>query len=285
MAITTPYILTPYERRFRQSVLDLLFRHARVHTHLDWHDPDDWLDSQQPPMRLYWQGEQLMGVLAVSPPLEGTCWLRLAGVHDRISGQIVLGTLWEDLTAELHSMNMRTVGALVINEWLARYLPGLGFHYDEHIVTLRRLGSKVPELKPTLVTIRSAQMEDIDAMLKVDSAAFGALWRLSLADLRQAYRIAVNVTVALFEDTIVGYQISTLYHNSGHLARLAVLPTMQGLGVGSALVDDLVHRFRNRHVDSITVNTQSSNTRSQQLYKHYGFRRNGYDLAVWQRHF
>jgi RimJ/RimL family protein N-acetyltransferase len=32
----------------------------------------------------------------------------------------------------------------------------------------------------------------------------------------------------------------------------------------------------------VTVNTQSGNRRSQRLYHHYGFRRNGYDLAVWK---
>jgi ribosomal protein S18 acetylase RimI-like enzyme len=81
---------------------------------------------------------------------------------------------------------------------------------------------------------------------------------------------------------MVGYQLSTTFRSTGHLARLAVLPSMQGQGVGSALLDDMIRRFGRHDILTVTVNTQSGNYRSQRLYHHYGFRRNGYDLPVWQ---
>jgi ribosomal protein S18 acetylase RimI-like enzyme len=88
-------------------------------------------------------------------------------------------------------------------------------------------------------------------------------------------------TVAERDSAIIGYQLSTLYFDGGHLARLAVHPSAQGGGVGAALLHDLIQRFMRRGVGSITVNTQASNTRSQRLYQRFGFERNGYDLPVW----
>ncbi len=80
---------------------------------------------------------------------------------------------------------------------------------------------------------------------------------------------------------IVGYQLSTLYFDGAHLARLAISPVAQGKGVARALLSDVLTRFDRRGVRTMTVNTQSSNLRSQRLYTGYGFERNGYDLPVW----
>jgi ribosomal protein S18 acetylase RimI-like enzyme len=100
-------------------------------------------------------------------------------------------------------------------------------------------------------------------------------------DLRFARKIAAVHTVAVLDNEIVGYQLSTQYRQSGHLARLAVSPDMQGFGIGAALLDDMIRRFLRRRVRTVTVNTQESNVRSQRLYEQYGFRRNGYDLPVY----
>jgi ribosomal protein S18 acetylase RimI-like enzyme len=104
---------------------------------------------------------------------------------------------------------------------------------------------------------------------------------MSASDLRQAMRMAASSTVAMMTTTIVGYQISTMYFDGSHLARLAVRPEIQTRGVGTALVSDVLRRFARRGVASMTVNTQLTNERSQHVYERLGFERNGYDLAVW----
>jgi ribosomal protein S18 acetylase RimI-like enzyme len=118
-------------------------------------------------------------------------------------------------------------------------------------------------------------------MTRVDHAAFSPPWQLSLSDLRQAMRLAASCTVATLDERIVGYQLSTRHRESGHLARLAVEPNLQGGGVGGAMLNRLLMYFHERSVHIVTVNTQETNTRSQRLYNYYGFFRNGYDLPVW----
>lgn len=275
-------MLTSYERRYRQPVLDLLFHHTRVHQHLDWQEVSDWLDSEQFTMRLRWENEQLMALMATAAPLQQTTWVRLAALRDNISGQVMLGELWHELSGVLRAEGVHTAGVLVTNEWFSRYLPGLGFHYEEHVITLQRSGHFLPDGPLHPVEIRSALYDDLASMCAVDNAAFKPSWQLSLSDLRYAYRISALCTVAVWQNAIIGYQLSTQYRANGHLARLAVSPIMQGQGVGAALVNDMVRRFWEREVDVVTVNTQASNYRSQQLYLHYGFRRNGYDLPVWK---
>jgi ribosomal-protein-alanine N-acetyltransferase len=268
-------------------VLDLLFQSARIHTHLDWHEVAVWLDSQDVPIRLAWhENGHLAAMMAASEVMYGTCWLRLIAVTDSISAQSVMEPLWQELATDLREQGVDTAYVLILSDWLQPQIERiLGFEPCEEIVTLKRNGPNLPPYNPNSMAppvIRNAEREDMPAMIEVDHIAFQAPWQLTQSDLWQARRMSASCTVAIHDDEIVGYQLSTVFRQSAHLARLAVLPRVQGGGVGSALVDHMIRHFLRRGVRSITVNTQLSNHRSQRLYERYGFQRNGYDLAVWK---
>lgn len=276
-------VVTPFTRRDRQAVRDLLFRSSRTHTHLDWQDTDQWLDDGDAyPARLVWQGMRLQGILVMSPPLNGTCWVRIAAVSDHADSQTILRLLWEDLATELRAQGIRTVALLMIRNWLKADVKSLGFVYSEEIITFRRSIPSIPdEPMPEGLTIRLTQNEDLPAVLDVDNQAFAPPWQMDRHELRQAHRISAASTLAEMDGVCVGYQISTLYFDGSHLARLAVSPDVQGKGVARAILIDTLRRFERRGVHSMTVNTQESNERSQRLYVGFGFERTGYDLPVW----
>lgn len=276
------FTVTSYERSHRQPVLDLIFRSSLAYTHLDWQEVGQWLDARQAIIRLAWQQNRIVGVMATSLSLNNTCWLRVVSVSNAVSPESIMMGLWNDLRTELQREGIRCVAVLVLDDWLLPYLPGMGFSYQEDIITLARTSKPLEAAKSPNVTIRSASLDDLDETAAVDQGAFVAPWQMSLQDIRQAARIAAVYTVATDDrGKILGYQLSTLYHQNGHLARLAVLPEAQGQGIGSILLDDLIQRFARRQIKLITVNTQESNHRSQRLYLRYGFQRNGYDLPVW----
>ncbi len=276
-------VVTPYQRRHRHAVRDLLFRSYRAHTHLDWQETDQWLEEgERYPARLVWQGQRLVGIMATSAPLNHTCWLRIAAVADNSDAPAILKLLWEDLLPELRRLEVRTVALLIIRNWIADYAGTLGFRYTDEIITFRRPNLEIPvETPPPALSIRLSQPEDLPTILALDNRAFVAPWQMEREELRQAHRISASCTVAQVGGEIVGYQLSTLYFDGAHLARLAVDPEAQGHGVARALLIDLLSRFARRGVQSMTVNTQMTNTRSQNLYTGFGFERTGYDLPVW----
>jgi len=274
--------VTPYTRRDRHVVSDLLFRNYNVHTHLDWQETDKWLETQQGITRLAWQHGRLTGMLATAAPLGDTTWIRIAALADNADAQRTFEALFEALHTELIATQVRTVAVLLIRDWLIPFVQPHGFALAEEVITLRR-ADQPPPLEEQLLNlvIHPTRDGDIPTIARVDQAAFTPPWQLSDDDVREAVRASAYCTVAVSGERIVGYQASTMYFDGGHLARLAVLPELQGTGVGSALVNDLLRRFSRRGITSVTVNTQLSNTRSQRLYERYGFRRNGYDLPVW----
>ncbi|MBI1257444.1 MAG: GNAT family N-acetyltransferase [Chloroflexi bacterium] len=275
--------VTPYERRHRQAVRDLLFRAYRVHTHLDWQESDQWLDEGESyPARLVWQGSRLQGIIATSAPLNQTCWLRILAINDQADAQQIFSLLWNALVPELRAQGVHTVALLMIRNWLSTYVTPFGFRFTEEIITFRRPQLPIPaDAPPSGLAIRQAQPDDLSNILDVDNRAFVAPWQMEREELRQAERISASCTVAELGGRMVGYELSTLYFDGAHLARLAVVPEAQGIGVARALLSDLLNRFARRGVYSMTVNTQSSNMRSQHLYTGFGFERTGYDLPVW----
>jgi ribosomal-protein-alanine N-acetyltransferase len=274
--------ITRYERPNYRAVLDLIYSQQHVHTHFDWYTAERWLDQQSVPVLLAWEGPLLMGVLGASDPLNGASWLRLMVVRDSADRAAVMSRLWDIMRESLRGMGVREVWLLATSDWVKEVAPVFDARQAETIITLRRTEIDLPPVLNHDVRVRPVHMEqDLGEITRVDHAAFTPPWQLAQSDLRQAIRIASSCTLALLDGEVVGYQLSTRHRESGHLARLAVVPGLQGSGVGGALLNGLLAQFSTRGVHTMTVNTQNSNTRSQRLYSYYHFQRNGYDLPAW----
>jgi len=275
--------VAPYQRKHRTAAQDLLVHSYHVHTHLDWYDVDEWLGSTGSPVRVALQGTRVVGLLGASAPLNGAVWIRLAAVRDHQPTLEILRAMWDDLTPELRALGAARAAMLLLRDWPEPFLPALGFEYLEHIVTLRRSDSReIAEDTAPDYSVRQAREEDVAAITAVDHAAFAPPWQMTAGELARAERSSAYSTLAFDQDgTLLGYQMSTLYFDGAHLARLAVRPEAQDHGVGRMLVSNMLRQFWRRGVFGVTVNTQDSNTASQRLYTRLGFARTGYDLPVW----
>jgi len=273
--------ITPFYRRNLLAVRDLLFRSQHIHVHLDWFETEQWLESNEAIIRLAWQNSRLVAILGASKPLNQTSWVRLASVADQIESQSILCALWEEIVQELKAANVHTVGLLIINDWISQFVISMGFMHSENIITMARAGNLSPLEIPSKATIRVAEISDVRDLAEVDQKAFDPPWQMSQDEVRQAYRMATSCTVAMVGQSIVGYQISTLYFDGAHLARLAVIPEVQGKGIGKQLLAEVLQRYFHRGVYMMTVNTQSSNAQSRHLYERFGFEINGHHLPYW----
>jgi len=275
--------ITPYDRRYREAIHSLLFYSRYTHVHLDWYKVAHWLETGNPTVHLAWHQQRLVGMLGAAPPLHGTSWIRLAGVDPRLNAPVIITQMWDALQADLRTQGVHSVYVLLLNNWLKPFLAELGFTFMEEVITLFRKSTIVPQNRIEL-DIHVAYHDDVIQLTSLDNATFDPPWQLSRNEMYQALRLSALCTVAKFQGRVVGYQLSTRHHTSGHLARLGVLPQAQGNGIGTQLIIDLIRRFVKRGVRSITVNTQLTNVHSQNLYYRHGFHRNGFDLPVWQFH-
>jgi ribosomal protein S18 acetylase RimI-like enzyme len=175
------------------------------------------------------------------------------------------------------------VAAIPLQSWFSNLLAESSFATKHSVVVLTWSDRNLPLAAPKLpIKLRPMVLDDISEVEKIDMAAFGGVWKNSRSCLELAFRQSALATIAEQNGSLVGYQISTATQMGGHLARLAVLPQFQGLGIGFSLTADTLAQFARRGARSVTVNTQNNNTTSLQLYQKAGFRMTGEEYPVYE---
>lgn len=280
---TTAIYTRPALTNDRQRLNRLLGEATLVHNHLDWQPPQDWLG--QHPFRFAYVGERVIGTLAAPPDPPGVVWVRIAAVVDGFPVESILDQLWIATQDSINALRIAQVNCMLLKSWLAPHLHRWGFTQFNDVVVLRREARQAGALKLEALTdirIRPACRSDLDAMTQVDQAAFVAPWQYSQRVIQQAITQSTCVTVAERDRQIIGYQLSSGGWGGAHLARLAVLPELQGRGIGRALVANMIEYFNRRSAPTITVNTQRDNASSLAVYKTLGFGPTGEHYEVWQ---
>jgi len=265
----------------RQKLANLIHFEVYVHRHLDWRGPLDWIIY--PPYLVYEQRNNLLAALACPPDPPMVAWIRLFAVAENIPVERAWQSMWYEALEELRQFNeAKWVAALALWPWFAELLQKQDFNEDTRVVMLQWEGEvKLAEANPSDLTIRPMNLADIGEVHAVDELAFAPIWQNSRPSLELAYRQALIATVAEAQGRLVGYQISTATPMGGHLARLAVAPNFQGLGIGYTLIRDLLEQFRRRGARKVTVNTQKNNLASLSLYKRTGFQPTGEEYPVY----
>jgi ribosomal-protein-alanine N-acetyltransferase len=264
----------------QQKIADLILFASRVHRHLDWRTPLDWLGCSP-----YWvleENGQLVGALACPPDPDSISWIRLFVHAPQLSGNSVWRPLWTAARAELSTSGGATAAVIATQPWLESILIENGFELTGHITLLEWNNQPLsPKPLPANISLRAMTLDDLPCVVEVDSAAFDALWRNSLAALRRAFSQASYASIAEDPSGMLGYQLSTTAPLGAHLARLAVRPETQGRGIGAALVRDLIQQILNGGGSRLSVNTQAGNAASLALYHKLGFRRTGEQFPVF----
>jgi ribosomal protein S18 acetylase RimI-like enzyme len=272
----------PADPADHQQLSNLIFFESRLHRHLDWRSPLEWLGAP-----LYWaleEGGQITAALACPIEAVGIAWVRLFVFAGRWSAESAWDLLWPAARQELAQAGGAKVAAIAIQPWFQEILSASGFENRQQIVMLEWYGfATQPHTlhQASDIHIRKMTADDLPQVEKTDAASFDPLWQNPLDTLRRAFAQALYATVAENEDGIIGYQISTGSGQRAHLARLAVHPIVQGKGAGRALLNDLFRYITYAGISRLSVNTQSDNQASLSLYQRMGFIRTGEQYPVY----
>jgi len=119
--------------------------------------------------------------------------------------------------------------------------------------------------------IRPARQSDMDSILRVESASFGAdaYDRKLFAEFSRACpRLFL---VAESQGRILGYSLAHARGERAELVSIAVDPPARGMGVASALLESTLRRLRRRRVARLSLMVRLDNTVARKFYEKYGF--------------
>ncbi len=282
----------------KRDIVRLLRASRYSHVHLDWRPPIDWLErggfvvfTQQPTnahslaVKMWGAPAEVQACLAVGADPPPAAWVRVACLpHNSQTKQALAAMLHEGMEM-LRTTAVTHLGWLATEPWPNDWLPQLGFTQSYEIETYYKEDLDIPNLKPPReLHIRRAHPDDMEQLAAIEVAAFAPLWRHSSDGLRLVQRQVISFDVAEWDGRLVGFQFSSLSGPNAHLARITVSPTMQGAGVGSALLAHTLREYQKHNVRYVSLNTQTDNYPSQALYQKFGFYATGQRLPVWVKY-
>lgn len=134
------------------------------------------------------------------------------------------------------------------------------------------------------VTFRPMTEADLDAVLKIEYAAFSHPWTRGIfTDGIKSYDCWL-----MFEGSQqVGHGVINVIIDEAHLLNITVKPESQGRGLGLRLLEHLMDRARALNARECFLEVRASNESAYRLYERYGFNevghRRGYYPAVGGR--
>lgn len=134
------------------------------------------------------------------------------------------------------------------------------------------------------VTFRRMTEADLDAVLKIEYAAFSHPWTRGIyLDALKSYEVWL-----MFEGSQqVGHGVINVIIDEAHLLNITVKPESQGRGLGLVLLQHLMKRAYEINGRECFLELRDSNRSAYRLYERYGFneigRRRDYYPAVGGR--
>jgi ribosomal-protein-alanine N-acetyltransferase len=122
------------------------------------------------------------------------------------------------------------------------------------------------------VFLRDMTLEDVPAVNALEQRLFPAdAWPLQmfLDELSQA--TTRRYLVAETSSGIVGYAGLMCIEPIADVQTIAVVPELEGRGIGSALLAQLIEEARRRGAEDVLLEVRADNPRAQQLYLRFGF--------------
>lgn len=121
-----------------------------------------------------------------------------------------------------------------------------------------------------MLLIRNFAPSDLNRVYEIERQSFKDPYHVMfLLNLYELY--STTFFVAEVESLVVGYVISRRVDTSGHVIAIAVAPEHRNRGIGTALMQAVMQKFKEMSLKDVWLEVRMSNTAARQFYKNLGF--------------
>lgn len=126
------------------------------------------------------------------------------------------------------------------------------------------------------IYIADMTKEHIDAIVEIEKESFSLPWSKNAFEESMAYEHTIFL-VAILKDTNepIGYIGMYKIFNEGDITNIAVKPQYRGMGIGKALMREIIDRARELEISQLMLEVRESNQAAIGLYKEMGFENAG----------
>jgi len=171
-------------------------------------------------------------------------------------------------------------------------LSAVGFNTSQKLTLLERpdigavtVAQPLRSARPRFPLSRMPSPSMVEAILRIDRAAFGQEWMMDRETFREALHATrrARIFVSRVDGELSGFVIAGITDSYGFIQRLAVHPDFQRRGEASSLIQNSLSWIQSRGCRSTVVNTEVSNAAALSIYEDNGFVPLEYSLSVMER--
>lgn len=226
-------------------------------------------------------GSSLSGFLLSQILNPGIAWIGGFGVSwtESRAYSSILHVLLDQLSEALQdygSPDLFYSGNDIENDWLRSSLLHKDFLPYRRLYAYDKYDYAIPAQGNQSILIRPLRIDgftegDLPALQGLEEACFEPLWRYDSAAFCDIATTHPYFVVAELDGRVIGYQFNAIDGDYGYFIRIAVHPSVSGLGIGTRLLADAIRFFAQARVSRIMLNTQEENTHAHRLYERFGF--------------
>ena len=125
------------------------------------------------------------------------------------------------------------------------------------------------------------EVQHIDDVVRIEEMSFKTPWTKNDFISEFVNNKCAKYRIVVKDKKIVAYGGMWILLDEAHITNIAVHPEFRGIGVGNALMEDLIETAKNNGVANMTLEVRTGNTAAQNLYKKFGF----VDVAVRRKYY
>lgn len=124
-------------------------------------------------------------------------------------------------------------------------------------------------LKPLEMTYRPMREADLDALIRIERAAYPYPW--SLGNFRDCLNTGYSCWVGEIDGSIAGYWLMMNVVDEGHILNCCIAPQWQRRGFGRQIMAHLFEVARGHNTRHLFLEVRQSNVPAKRLYESLGF--------------
>ena len=121
------------------------------------------------------------------------------------------------------------------------------------------------------VAVNRMMMDDIDEVMEIEHASFTLPWSRDSFEQEISNNPHAFYVVARVDSKIVGYGGIWVVLDEGHVTNIAVHPRFRRLGIGSAMLSEILAYALSQKVVFLTLEVRETNIAAQKLYSSFNF--------------
>lgn len=146
------------------------------------------------------------------------------------------------------------------------------FTYQHSEFQMQRISKKPLLFDKENITVRQAFIEDIPALNSIDGACFNS----SSKDMEARFKELLHhrdyqLYIAHKNGKPIGKAHIYFEQNTARFSDIAILPSLQGQGLGSALLAHCINTCLNRNIRHLSLDVETTNQTALSLYTRLGF--------------